>query len=265
MDFSKIKIAFFDMDGTLYSSNTSRVSEKTIFALKQLQANGVKICVATGRPKQFLDKLMPFLDQIGFDYYISNNGQAIFDKNHQVIYKNYLNPIDVKAIIKKANELQLCYEVIGEDYHGIVNTNDFARQSYEYLKVDTPVCSVIDEDFNRPVENLVIFESTKYIQYFKPIIKHSVITYWTTETFDFVPDNGVKVNGMKKIMEHLKIQPNEVIAFGDGQNDMDMLTYAGFGVAMGNASLEVKEIADYVGEHIDNEGVYETLKLIGLI
>lgn len=265
MDFKDIKIVFFDVDGTLYSPLFKNVSEKTIKALKELKNNGVKICIATGRPKDFFDKLIPLFDGVEFDYYITSNGQAIFNENHEITYKNYLHPDDVKAIIKKANELDLCIGLVGEDYTLASKENDLLKASFEYLQVVNPQYCIIDEDFNKPVDNLICYEKLEYAKYFLPVIKHSVITHWTDTVFDFVPDNGVKVNGIKKVLNHLKLKPSQAMAFGDGQNDLDMLTYVGFGVAMKNASLNVQEAADYVCDHINDDGVYQALSLFKMI
>lgn len=262
--FEKIKIAFFDVDGTLYSHYSNEVSEKTICALKKLKENGVIICVATGRPIEMLDQLNDFLDDIGFEYLITSNGQAIYH-NGDLVYKNFLHPDDVKAIIKRAKELDLALSLVGDDFNIITKMNDVARKSCESVGFNCPVETEVDETFNKPVDHLVCYETTANMKYFAPILKHSVMTHWSVDVFDFVPDNGVKVNGIKKVLNHLKIDPSHAIAFGDGQNDLDMLKYVGFGVAMGNASLDVQEAADYICEHINDDGVYNTLKKIKLI
>lgn len=265
MEFKDIKIVFFDVDGTLYSPLFKDVSKLTIKALKQLKSNGIKICIATGRPKEFFDNLLPMFEGVEFDYYITSNGQAIFDSNHKLIYKNYLNPQDVRAVIKKAKELDLCIGIVGEDYTLASKENELLIGSFDYLNAGRPEYCVIDDDFNKPVDNLICYESVDYARYFLPVIKHSVITTWSDQVFDFVPDNGVKVNGIEKVLNHLKIKPSHAMAFGDGQNDIDMLSYVGFGVAMKNSSLNVQEAADYVCDHINDDGVHQALTLFKMI
>ena len=73
------------------------------------------------------------------------------------------------------------------------------------------------------------------------------------------------MSGIQKVLEHYGIRREEIIAFGDGENDMDMLQFAGIGVAMGNAGPEVKEAADYVTEHIDEDGLEKALRHYGLL
>ncbi|MDF9867808.1 Cof subfamily protein (haloacid dehalogenase superfamily) [Bacilli bacterium PM5-3] len=262
--FENIKIAFFDVDGTLYSHYNNGISNVLREALKKLKDNGIILCIATGRPIEMLRQLDEFLEDIQFDYLITSNGQAIYQDN-KLVYKNFLNPEDVKAVIKKANELDLSLSLVSDDINIITKMNETARKSCESVEFACPVETKVDETFNQPVDHLVCYETTKNMKYFAPILKHSVMTHWSVDVFDFVPDNGVKANGIMKVLNHLKIDAKDAIAFGDGQNDIDMLKYVGFGVAMGNASIDVQEAADYVCEHINDEGVVNTLKKIKLI
>lgn len=260
----KIKIAFFDVDGTLYNYKINSISEKTIYALKKLKENGVIICIATGRPHLMLMKLKEYIDEIGFDYLITNNGQAIF-QGDEMVYKNFLHPEDVKSIIKKANEMDFSLSLIGDDFNIITKLNDLAIYSHNITRNELPRVLKIDETFDKNVDNIICYEKNSYMKYFKPILKYSVMTSWSNDVFDFVPDNGVKANGIKMVLEHLQLEAENVIAFGDGENDKEMIAFAGFGVAMGNSPLNIQENADYVCESIDEDGVYKTLLKIKLI
>ncbi|MBW5377106.1 Cof-type HAD-IIB family hydrolase, partial [Brachyspira pilosicoli] len=71
--------------------------------------------------------------------------------------------------------------------------------------------------------------------------------------------------GIDKIIEHYGIKLEETIAFGDGGNDISMIKHAHIGVAMGNANKEVKEIADYITDDVDNNGIYNALKHFNII
>ena len=78
--------------------------------------------------------------------------------------------------------------------------------------------------------------------------------------FDVIPAIGGKAAGIQYILQHFGISQNEIMAFGDGNNDIDMLRYANVGVAMGNAGSEVKRQADYVTADVDNDGIWRALK-----
>lgn len=254
----KIKIAFFDVDGTIFNYKINGISKNTVYALKKLKENDVKICIATGRPYRMLMELKEFIDDIDFDYLITNNGQAIF-QNDEMVYKNFLHPEDVKAIIKKANEMDFSLSLIGDDFNIITKINDLVVYSHNIVQHKLPKVLPIDESFDSKVDNIICYEKNSCMKYFKPILKHSVMTSWSNDVFDFVPDNGVKVNGIRKVLNHLDFDPSQAIAFGDGENDREMIEYVGFGVAMANSPLNIQEHADYVCESVDDDGVYHTL------
>ena len=71
--------------------------------------------------------------------------------------------------------------------------------------------------------------------------------------------------GIQSVMEHYGLSPDEVMAFGDGENDLPMLRYAGIGVAMGSASDFVKSQADYVTGTVDELGILRALEHYGLV
>ena len=97
------------------------------------------------------------------------------------------------------------------------------------------------------------------------ILINSSSSRWHPIFFDVnIKDIGKHI-GIDKIIEHYGIKLEETIAFGDGENDISMIKHAHIGVAMGNANKEVKEIADYITDDVDNEGVYKALKHFNLI
>ena len=83
---------------------------------------------------------------------------------------------------------------------------------------------------------------------------------WTSAFTDVIPSDGGKDKGIDAIANHLDIKVEEIMAFGDGGNDIDMLKHVGVGVAMGNARDDVKEIADFVTADVDDDGITYALK-----
>ena len=83
---------------------------------------------------------------------------------------------------------------------------------------------------------------------------------WNDRGVDLILNDGGKVAGIRYVLEQEGIRPEECIAFGDAENDIDMLSYVGIGVAMGNAQEPVKEIADYVTSDVDDDGIKKALR-----
>ena len=95
-----------------------------------------------------------------------------------------------------------------------------------------------------------------------PMLNH---TRWCDDFLDVIPETGGKDTGMQAVMDHLGITREEVMAFGDGENDLSMLRHAGIGVAMGSGTELLKAEADYVTGTPDEDGVLSALKHFGIL
>jgi hydroxymethylpyrimidine pyrophosphatase-like HAD family hydrolase len=95
-------------------------------------------------------------------------------------------------------------------------------------------------------------------------LPHCVTTRWSPLFTDIVPAGSNKWAGITNILAHFGILPDETMAFGDGGNDMEMLTNAGIGVAMGNADENVKQAADYITATVDGDGIVKALRHFNL-
>jgi len=264
MIFENIKIAFFDVDQTIYNHDSRVITDETIKALNQLKNNGIKICVATGRPFEMMASLKEYTDQIPFDYIITSNGQSIYE-NNELVYRNFLDNEDVQTIIRIAKEHDLTLCLVGEGVNITTKLNEVIHYSCDIIGTPLPEVVDIPLNFNKLVDHAVIYESIEYKKYFVNELYHSVMTFWSDYAFEFTPDNGMKVHGIQQVLKHLNLTKEQAMAFGDGDNDKTMLEYVGVGVAMGNASDHVKEHANYVTDTIENDGVAQALKKFGLI
>ena len=90
-------------------------------------------------------------------------------------------------------------------------------------------------------------------------------TSWSSMATDMIPIDGGKPKGIEKYLEHTNTKLEETMAFGDGENDVDMLEYVNIGVAMGNANDVVKNSANYVTDDCDKEGIYKALVHFGIL
>ena len=97
------------------------------------------------------------------------------------------------------------------------------------------------------------------------LLDECAVTSWNDTGIDIIPRGGGKSAGIHKFMEEYGIERSEIMAFGDGENDIDMLQFAGIGVAMGNAGDKVKAAADYVTDSVDANGIENALRHFGLL
>ena len=263
------KLIALDLDGTL--TNTQKeITPKTKDILIELAKKGIKIVLASGRPTAGIYHEANLLNfqEIG-GYILSFNGAKIINyPSMEVIYENKFGKDMIDSIYNRAKQYNLAVltytdqEVITED------------ESDEYVIVEgkinrMPLHHV--DDFkgyvNYDVNKLLLTGKPDYIasivDEFKQPYGDSMSIYRSAPYFIEVMGNGIdKAQSLDVLAKSLGIKQSEVIAFGDGYNDLGMIKYAGFGVCMANGVDEVKELSDYVTLSNDEDGIYECLKML---
>ena len=173
---SSIKIAFFDIDGTMIDMELKKMTPLMLETLRRLKEHHIHICIATGRSPMAL----PHFD-VEFDTFLTFNGSYCYNEQ-ETIFSNPIPAGDIQTIIK--------------------------------------------------------------------------IAAWWDRAADIIPADGGKGMAAQKILDYYHLDRSESIAFGDANNDIDMLKAVGTGVAMGNASEELKKVADDVCGHVAEDGIY---------
>ena len=255
-----IRIAFFDIDGTLLPvGEKNGFSPRVTQALKKLQRRGVALFAASGRPPFFI----PSPDGIIWDGLICFNGSYCVDGGKPV----FSFPIPrrtVEKVIMNASAMGLP-----------VNIETANRMGANF---DHPALDVFLGDAKRYMRN-DLFEallSDEIIQLMVPIradqeqelfsgVTGIKADRWSDIATDVVPIGSSKAEGMRRILESRGLTREQCIAFGDGGNDKSMITYAGLGIAMENAPDDVKREADYVTNSCQEDGVATALEHFGLI
>ena len=255
-----IKAAFFDIDGTLFSHRTLRVPKSTLSALRALAEKGIYCVIATGRHISELVEL-DFL-KYGFDAYITLNGQICHDKKLDLVFGVPMEGEALSGMLRFFRGGDIPTILISKDRMYINFVDDSVRIAHGDIHTSIPV---IGQYAGEPIYMGVIY-CTKEIE--KPIVENlpgCSITRWSRHGLDIVPEGGDKVAGIRRFIDLMGISRDEIIAFGDGENDIEMLKYAGIGVALGNAEEAVKAGADYVTADIDDDGVMKALMHFGII
>lgn len=252
-----IKAIFFDVDGTLYSHTSHTIPNSTLIALKKLREKGIKLYIATGRHMRELHYLkVP--ETFSFDGYITLNGQYCLDHD-ELIYHRPIDPMDIQRYLDYIEKEPISTLFIEKDemYVNFINEHTKAAQAAISSPIE-PVRTNIDGQ--NPIYQMCPYVSlTTHQAIFTSLLPHCSITSWHPQALDITPLNGTKVTGIMKIMEKYGYQKQEVMSFGDGHNDLEMMEHTGISIAMGNANEEVKKRADYITTSIDDDGIYQAL------
>lgn len=254
-----IKAVFFDVDGTLVSFENHKVPVSTIESIKELQKKGIKVFVATGRDYGSL-YIGNNVDEIDFDGFVTLNGQYAFSKEKEILHEKTMDKEDVENAINYVLDNDIACAFVSNDMFFVNKINDRVRAIYE--SVNLPMPQVMDPTKARDMK---IFQVNPFVEEieeekFMKNMKSSISTRWSPLFVDVIPVGGGKHKSISKIIELYGFDKSEIMTFGDGGNDKSMIEFAGIGVAMGNANPEIKEIADYITDTVDNDGVLKALK-----
>lgn len=255
-----IKIAFFDIDGTLIDFSKKGLSDKTREVLNRLRERNVLLAIATGRAPLTLPKL----DGVEFDVFLTFNGSYCYNKK-ETIFSKSIPEEDVKKIIENAAGINRPVSIATQK-RIVANGKDVDLvKYYELAKLQIEVA----DDFKEVAKDMVyqIMLGCLKEEYSKLLedVKGARITAWWDRAVDIIPAEGGKGIGVDKILEYYHLDRSQAIAFGDGCNDIEMLQTVGTGVAMGNATQEVKQAADDVCGHVAEDGIYHYCIAHGLI
>ena len=261
---SEIRLAVLDMDGTLLDQN-SKLTDRTEQAMRRAWRRGIYLAVATGRPYVFVK---PTLDQIGLDLpVICCNGGMVRD-SRQVFYSSRF-PLDkgeqVKEIAKQYGALFYVFDreriYCREQEHIMRLFRDTGLE--EQLRRDRDIlhlCSTYEEALRQGGSEIVKLLVIEYNEMKYRKIKEAVLKLGLAAVtpdphhLDICPRDVTKGAGLRLVARRLGIPLKQVMAVGDGENDLSMMELAGIGVAMKNAPKAVRERADYVTEDNRSDG-----------
>ncbi len=262
-----IKIIFFDIDDTLYYKKETRIPESiTKEVLPKLKAKGIIPAIATGRCiGAFPNPLKPFINKEGFELLVSINGQYNCHKD-EIISQYPLSTERIEKIIEHLTALNIEYGFVTNEQFAVSKNTPEIFESLTPIKKDY----IVDPDHykNHKIFQMLAFYPSERTQ---DVINSGILendlkeVRWHPLAVDLLTKQNSKAKGIKDVLSYLNLDINNTMAFGDGLNDLEMLSNVGFGVAMGNAATELKQIADYVTKPIEEDGILATLQKFNII
>lgn len=257
-----VKAIFFDIDGTLVSFKTHRMSENLKEKLRKLQAKGVKLFISSGRARLVMNNL----DGFPFDGYVEMNG-AKTTLGEEVIDSHPLSKEISFQVAEIAERENVSCWVFADTVAGINFSSPNAVEVADMINLHPAhflnLSQVARE--HTVYEYTIFFDDEQARRLLYPVLKNVSYTRWHPYFLDIVPEGLSKSYGAARILERIGVTREECMAFGDGGNDIPIIEYAGIGVAMGNATDDVKAAADYVTDTVDEDGVVTALQRFGVL
>lgn len=261
----QIKIVFFDIDDTLFVKFKDHLPASVAPALRQLKANGIIPAIATGRaPCSLPAQVYQLIDEVGIELLVTMNGQYVSYQG-QEIEKHPIPTDKIAKIVDFFDKNQIEYAFVSQDDVYISNATPELHSALD------PVLTGyhIDKTYYQRHEVFQILpfyraEQDEFVEN-SGILEGLRVVRWDVDSVDLFDAEGSKARGIQAAVRHLGLQMENVMAFGDGLNDLEMMQAVGIGVAMGNAHEDLKAVAQFVTDHIEENGIANFLKKAGLI
>lgn len=271
-----IKAIALDIDGTL-TNDHKEISPRTKAALLAAQDQGVRLILATGRPAKGTEK---YVQELALAEHhglvVAFNGSQVIDcQTHEVIYNRALTVIQSKAILNHAKQFDVIpmvalgdYLYVNDVYHNLLHlpTGDRNIIEYEARNDRLQLCEQPDlaAFVSEPINKILLAGQPEYLRAnwhaLAVPFAHDLNAMFTADFYFEFTNLGVdKGTALAHLLPLLGLTANELLAFGDDENDLAMLNYAGVGVAMANAKEKIRLAADEVTLTNNDDGIAASL------
>lgn len=258
----KYRIIVLDLDGTL-TNRDKEITPRTKEALFELQRQGGVIVLASGRPTY---GIMPVAKELKLHetggYILSFNGGRIIDcKSGETIFAKELPVSSNQKIIRMAKEHGVNILTYEDDLIITGNAEDeYVDKESAVNKLEVREVEDMEGYVQFPVVKYLMLEEGDYLAMVEPKVKAALgrdYSVYRSEPYflEILPKGIDKAASLERLLTHLNMSREEMIACGDGYNDLSMIEYAGLGVAMENAVLPVRKAADYVTASNNDDGI----------
>lgn len=271
-----VRALVLDLDGTLLNTK-SEINPKTKAALIQLQQEGLHVILASGRPTP---SVLAIAQELELDKYnghiITFNGAHVMNyATKETLFEQPLNIESSKEILSHLDTFNVAPMICIDDmmyvedvYAGII---DFRGGKYNVIEHEArsgayKICEVdsLTEFVHRPLYKILVTgevaDLDRHLAAIKAPFHHKYTINKSADFFIELTDFNVdKARALQHVLDVFNVTQDEVMAVGDGMNDVTLLEFAKIGVVMGNAPDAVKAYADYVTDTNDNDGIVKAL------
>ena len=262
----QIKLVFFDIDETLYVKDKAYVPPSVYTAIRKLKENGIVPGIATGRARGVFPRVInELIEQENIDMMVTINGQHNSYQG-KVIERHPIAIAKIERLIEFFEQHRIIYAFISNDRIAVSGITPEMQAALNPITTDY----VVDKQHYRQHEvyqMLAFYDASQdaQIQASGVLGEDLKVLRWHEYSVDVLEDAGSKARGIDTIARHLGYTADNVMAFGDGINDSEMIAHVGLGVAMGNALPELKQMAQYVTSDIEDDGILNALIALKII
>ncbi|WP_100407375.1 Cof-type HAD-IIB family hydrolase [Bacillus solitudinis] len=265
------KMIVIDMDDTLLRDDHT-ISARTTKALMEAQEKGVKVVLASGRPTYAMNDYANKLQLADYGSYIlSFNGAKIINyKTKEEVFSSSLPPETVHRLIELSQRENVWIHTYIGDTIVTGEANEFTDIEGHITGLPVHVVPSLKEAITEPVVKVLMVKEAEVLIKVEEKLQEELKGQFSIMRskpyfLEFLETGISKGTSLNHVIKKLGISKEEVIAVGDSYNDLDMIEFAGLGVAMGNAPDDIKEKADYVTDTNMNDGVAKIIEKFVLV
>ena len=256
----KHKVLFFDVDGTITSEIDGTIPESTKIAIKQLIQNGYHVVAATGRPLSMCGDIA----ELGIETFITANG-AYVKHQEQCIHKIVVPEKIVQAMIEFSSMHGDPLAFYSEGYKiGEVRNERLLEVLHDLFKLES-FPPTIDKNNLDETYLLCLFVNEENLQRYTKQFPHLDFQRWHPMVVNALHEEVSKSVAIEKVLTYFGYTKEQAVAFGDGENDIDMLELVDLSIVMGNAKEHIKLLADFVTDKSSEGGIAKALERFGFI
>jgi Cof subfamily protein (haloacid dehalogenase superfamily) len=255
-----IQLIAIDLDGTLLNSK-KEISKPNKEVLLSCKKKGIKLVITTGRP---YDRVINYLKQLDLfnleDYVITYNGGLITNGLRTKVYQeNVMEESEIQNLLDYFEENQLCYNIYFESGIESKKLSQEVLILGVYQGVNISIKTTIDWKKEK-IFKIILADAPSKIQEHEEKLKQQfqekfMLSHSTPYFLEFLPKGVNKGYGLSQLAKILHIEREAIMAFGDEENDLSMLEFAGIGIAMGNATPLVKSRITKLTKSCDEDGI----------
>ncbi|MBF0806736.1 MULTISPECIES: Cof-type HAD-IIB family hydrolase [unclassified Streptococcus] len=277
-----IKAVFFDIDGTLVN-DSRQVLKSTKKAIASLKKQGILVGLATGRGPFFVQE---FMEELNLDFAVTYNGQYIFSPDG-LLYAQTLSKKEVADVLVYAQENGKEIALGRED--GVLGSRimSFGMSSLTqglHRFVPRKLSGLVSQSFNKivsrfvpqdykeleaiarePIYQILILATSKEGREIAEHFPHLKFTRSSPYASDIISPGMSKLEGIRLLGKEFDFDLDQVMAFGDSDNDFEMLSGVGLSIAMGNGSSRIKKVAQHTTSSNTEDGIHEALSYFGFL
>ncbi|MCI8562135.1 MAG: Cof-type HAD-IIB family hydrolase [Lachnospiraceae bacterium] len=243
------KLIVTDLDGTALKNNKT-ISNATVEAFTQCRKYGIPSAIATAR---YLGGAMPFAKKLHTEYQILTDGTLVYEKG-SLIYSNAMDTATTNAILKELQKYNCTSHI------AIPTTKGLYRYPKSSIRGNNNHSFSIENPFPYPGNKIVAeLPDESIADKIAQKCQCSKLRYRDENRFAFYNKTAGKLDAIRYLAQRIGISLEDILVFGDDQNDIEMITHCGYGVAMGNATNEVKAAANEVTDSNENDGIAKIL------